>query len=115
MVNAKRLYAYGVLGVALALLLWGAASILRLVLRAVGAAGDSRDLIGADVARDELSLAVALVLVALPVFAVHLWLIRRMMGESPAAAADERASTVRSAYFFLSLTATATIAVLHLY
>ena len=69
MLNAKRLYLYGVLGVALAILLWGATSIFRLALRAMGAAAGSRDAVGADVARDELSLAVALVLVAVPVLA----------------------------------------------
>ena len=49
MLNAKRLYLYGVLGVALAILLWGATSIFRLALRAMGAAAGSRDAVGADV------------------------------------------------------------------
>ena len=115
MLNAKRLYLYGVLGVALAILLWGVTSIFRLALQAIGAAAGSGDAVGADVARDELSLAVALVLVAVPVLAVHLWLIRRTVVESPGAAADERASTIRAAYFCLVLTITGAIAVLQLY
>ena len=115
MVNAKRFYVYGVTAVALGLLLWGSTSILGLALRAAGVAAGPSGAVDAEVARDELSLAVALVLVALPVFAVHLWLIRRMLGESPQAAAEERASKVRSVYFFLVLTITGAIAVVQLY
>jgi hypothetical protein len=115
MVNAKRLYVYSVLGAALVLLLWGLTSILRWAGRAVAAALGSRDVIGADVALDELSLAIALVVVALPIWLVHFWLAQQPLRRAPAVAADERASPARATYFFLVLTITGGMALLQSY
>lgn len=115
MVNAKRLYVYGVLGAALVLLLWGLTSILQWAGRSVAAALGSRDVVGADVALDELSLAIALVVVALPIWLVHFWLAQQPLGRAPDMAADERASPARATYFFLVLTIAGGMALLQLY
>ncbi|MEX1294925.1 MAG: DUF5671 domain-containing protein [Candidatus Limnocylindrales bacterium] len=115
MVTAKRLYLYGVMGVALVPLLWGTWSILRLLARALGATADDREAIGADVALDELSLAVALVMVALPVWLIHVVVVQRSLRSSPATAADELASPARATYFFLVLMITGAVALLSLY
>ena len=115
MVNAKRLYVYGVLGAALVLLLWGLTSILEWAGRALAAALGSRDVVGADVALDELSLAIALVVVALPIWLVHFWLAQQPLGRAPDVAAEERASPARATYFFLVLTIAGGMALLQLY
>ena len=115
MLTVKRLYLYGVLGAALVPLLWGLSNLLWLTLRGAAAALDSREVVGADVIRDELSAAVALVVVALPIWALHLWLVRRSLRGSPEAVAEERACSARSTYFFLVLIATGIVACLHLF
>jgi hypothetical protein len=113
--NAKRLYVYGVMGVALVALLWGLASVLRIIGRNVAATAGSREAVGAEGALDELSLALALILVALPVWLIHAWLAQRPLSGSPAQARDERASPARATYFFLVLTVAGGAALLQLY
>jgi hypothetical protein len=115
MTTAKRLYLYGVMGAALVPLLWGLTSLLRLLVRAAAASIGSREMVGADVIRDDLSLALALVLVAVPIWLVHAWLVRRSMSGSGEAAVDERSSGPRSAYFFVVLVITGSVATLQLY
>ena len=115
MVNAKRLYVYGVLGAALVLVLWGLTSILQWAGRSIAAAIGSRDVVGADVALDQLSLAIALVVVAAPIWAVHFWLAQQPLKGAPEVAADERASPARATYFYLVLTIAGGIALLQLY
>ena len=115
MANAKRLYVYGVMGAALVPLLWGLTSVLRLTVRWVAATVGSRDVVGAEVALDELSLALALVIVAVPVWLIHVWLAQRPLAGSTQQALDERASPARATYFFLVLTIAGGIALLQLY
>lgn len=106
MLTVKRLYLYGVLGVSLVLLLWGLTDLLRFVLDEVAQAMGSRPAFGGSFAREELSRAVALVIVAGAIFTVHLALVRRTLRGSPAEVADERASASRATYFFLVLIGT---------
>jgi hypothetical protein len=116
MVTAKRLYLYGVLGAALVPLLWGLSDLLQLAIRGAAGVVGSRDIIGAELVREDLSLALALVVVALPIWLVHLWLVRRLTsGPSNSAADDERASAARATYFFLVLAATSLVAALRLF
>ena len=109
MQTVKRLYLYGVLGVALALLLWGLTDLLRFALDQVaGAVGTSPALDGR-FAGEELSRAVALVIVAGSIFTVHLALVRQGLRGLTGAVADERASVARSTYFFLALAGTGAV------
>ena len=111
MITAKRLYLYGVLGAALVPLLLGLTDLLRLALRGVAGVVGRRDIIGAEMVREDLSWALALVVVALPIWIVHVWLVRRLTsGSSSSAANDERASAARATYFFLVLAATGIVA-----
>ena len=78
------------------------------------ALGQVVDLLGATViagessGREQLSLAIALVVVGAPVFAIHWWLINRGWGGVDAAAADDRRSAIRA--FHMALVASVSIA-----
>ena len=109
MQTVKRLYLYGVLGVALALLLWGLTDLLRFALDQVARAVGTSPALGGRFAGEELSRAVALVMVAGSIFSVHLALIRQGLRGLTGAVADERASVARSTYFFLALAGTGTV------
>ena len=106
MLTVKRLYLYGVMGIALTLLLWGLTDLVRFVLGELAQAVGSNPAFGGRFEREELSRAVALVLVAGSIFGVHLALVRRSLQGSPAEIADERASASRATYFFLVLIGT---------
>ncbi len=106
MLTIKRLYLYGVLGVAMVLLLWGLTDLVRFALDGIHRAVGSNPALGGSFAGEELSRAVALVLVAGSIVAVHLALIRRSLRGAPAEVADERASASRSTYFFFLLAGT---------
>ncbi|MFO7530956.1 MAG: DUF5671 domain-containing protein, partial [Candidatus Limnocylindrales bacterium] len=108
MQTVKRLYLYGVLGVALVLLLWGLSDLLRFGLDQVARAAGADPAFAGRLAREDLSRAVALVIVAGSIFAVHLALIRQSLRGPKAAVVDERASVARSTYFFLVLAGTGT-------
>ena len=93
MQSAKRIYLYGILGIALVPLLWGLSDLLRFAFDQLGSAlGVSPAFMGS-FAREELSRALALVLVAGGIVVVHLALLRSLVGRSRADAADERAAT----------------------
>ena len=109
MLTMKRLYLYGVLGVALVLLLWGLTDLVRFALEQLSRALGTSPAFGDRLGREELSLAVALVLVAGSIFGVHLAFIRRSLRGDPADVADERASASRSTYFFLVLLGTGAV------
>jgi hypothetical protein len=108
MLTLKRIYLYSVLGIALAVMLLGLSDILRIAFERVGYAMAERSYIGFDM-RGELSWALALVIVSVPVFAVHLLLVRRSLQGPIAVVADERACSARATYFFLVLVATAAL------
>ena len=79
MLTVKRLYLYGVLGVALVPLLVGLTDLIRLVVEGLADAAGVRALGGAALAREELSWALALVVVAVPILSLHAWLLQRSM------------------------------------
>ncbi len=106
MLTIKRLYLYAVLGVSLALLLWGLADLMRFALEAVVGATGSRPALGDSYAREELSRALALVVVGGSIFGLHLAFVRRTLRGDPAMVADERACASRATYFFLLLVGT---------
>lgn len=108
MLTLKRIYLYSVLGIALAVLLLGLNDILRIAFERVGYAMAERSYIGFDM-RGELSWALALVIVSVPVFVLHLLLVRRSLQGPVDVAADERACSARSTYFFLVLVVTAVV------
>ncbi len=109
MQTAKRIYLYGILGIALVPLLWGLSDLLRFAFDQLGGAlGVSPAFMGS-FAREELSRALALVLVAGGIVLVHLALLRSLVGHSRADAADERAATSRAVYFFLVLVGTGAV------
>ena len=106
MQSAKRIYLYGILGIALVPLLWGLSDLLRFAFDQFGGIlGFSPAFMGS-FAREELSRALALVLVAGGIVVVHLALLRGLVGRSPVDAADERAATSRAVYFFAVLAGT---------
>ncbi len=115
MLTMKRIYLYGVLGASLVPLLMGLTELLRLLIRAVADGMRSGALGGAQFVREDLSWALALVVVALPIWAVHLWLVRRSMSLSPTVAADERASAARATYFFLVLAVSGIVSFVYLF
>jgi hypothetical protein len=96
MLTLKRLYLYSVLGVALVLLLRGLTDLTRLGFERLGDALGARSYIGEEFLRADLSWALALVIVATPIWVVHLWLVRRTLRGPAAAVTDEQGSwTVR--------------------
>jgi hypothetical protein len=110
MITAKRLYLYGVLGVALLPLLLGLGVLVQLFLAPLVELAGVHALPGSRLAREELSWALALVVVAGPIWALHAWLLIRTMRVSPVAEAEERASAARATYFFVVLAVTLAVA-----
>jgi hypothetical protein len=108
MLTLKRTYLYAVLGIALAVMLIGLTDIARVALERAADVFRSRSYVS-DAMRTELSWALALVIVATPVFLVHLGLVRRTLHGPATAVADERACASRATYFFIVLIATGVI------
>ena len=106
MLTVKRLYIYGVMGVALVPLLVGLTDLARLLLEALTELAGVQTSSGSRLAREDLSRALALVATAAPIWAVHLWLLRRSFRGPEANVEDERASAARATYFFLVLVVT---------
>jgi hypothetical protein len=105
MATAKRLYLYLVSGVALGLLLAAGSIFVGLLLDRLGldasavVSGPASD----SAARESLALAIAFVVVGLPLWLFHWALVERMVvGNGPAAAA-ERQSILRAVYFGIVL------------
>lgn len=109
MLTLKRTYLYAVLGIALAAMLIGLTDVVHVAFDRAGDMVGSRSYVSEDM-RAELSWALALVIVSVPVFLVHLVLIRRSLRGPAAAVADERASASRATYFFIVLIVTAIVA-----
>ncbi len=103
MAIARRLYLYLVAAIALAVWATGTVRLLRTLFFAVweflaqpATAGDP------EAFRRQLSLSVALLVVAFPIWAVHWWLLQRGIVADPA----ERRSALRSLFFTLVLLVT---------
>ena len=109
MLTLKRTYLYAVLGIALAVMLIGLSDVARVALERAGDVFGSRSYLSEDM-RTEFSWALALVIVAAPVFLVHLGLVRRTLRGPTATVEDERACASRATYFFIVLIATGAVA-----
>lgn len=106
MVTVKRLYLYSVLGVSLILLLWGLTDLVRFALDEVARPFGVGPAVAGSFAREELSRAIALALVAGGIFGVHLAIVRSLLQGTRSRVADERASATRATYVFLVLMGT---------
>ena len=95
--TVRRIYLYAMSAVSLGVLIYGLQVLLTVVLHAIGLRG------GVPVFGDEfgdrqaLSLAIALVGVGLPVWAIHWWLVERGVRRS-SGAEEERRSGIRAFY-----------------
>ncbi|MBX6341084.1 MAG: hypothetical protein IRY97_01395, partial [Thermomicrobiaceae bacterium] len=108
----RRLYTYFIVAVSLAVLSVGVANLIRLALEQVWPAGGaSLGPADSEALRRQLSLYVALVVVALPIWAVHWWLAQRARGRPEAAGEEERCSPLRSLYLTLGLAAPLAVAI----
>jgi hypothetical protein len=96
---ARRLYLYGVSAIALTLLCLGAVNLLGLVLDQV--AGTAPLVGGFD--REGLAVALALLLVGLPLWLVHWWLVERSVRRATPAGEADRRSDLRG--FYLAMVA----------
>ena len=109
---AKRLYLYTVAAVSLLVLSIGVYNLLALVL------GEVADALGASLigggqgtGREQVSLAIALVAVGAPVFAIHWTLVGRGWRGTGPGAVDDRFSSIRAAYLGLAASVALALAV----
>ena len=102
MQTVRRLYLYLMSGIALAVLLVGLNILLSVVLHALGI-GRGESLSGNDGDREALSLAAALIVVGLLVWAVHWLLIERSLRADNPNRDAERAAAERALYLTLLL------------
>ncbi len=106
--TARRLYLYAIAAISLLVLAFGLYSLAAVAL------GEIADAIGASIiggdsaGREQLSLAIALVVGGAPVFAIHWWLVARGWHGGGEAAADDRRSPIRA--FHMGLVATVALA-----
>ena len=105
---AKRLYLYGVSAISLLILAIGLYLLVAVVLGELGDAFGASVIGSGATGREQISLAIALVLVAGPVFAIHWWLIGRGLRGTDEAAVDDRRSGLRA--FHLGFVATVALA-----
>ena len=103
MQTARRLYMYLMSGVSLGVLLVGLSSLLTVTLHAAGigrgelAGGTTGD-------REQLSLAIALIVVGLIVWTIHWLLVERSLRGNQPGREQERRSAVRALYLTVVLT-----------
>ncbi|MEO5918665.1 MAG: DUF5671 domain-containing protein, partial [Candidatus Limnocylindrales bacterium] len=101
----RRIYLYVMSGVALAVVAIGVSTLLEVFLDALGLThGPSYS--GGSGSREQLSLAIALVLVGFPVWAIHWWFVQRGLDERRGDTESERGSAVRALYFSIVLAVT---------
>jgi hypothetical protein len=106
MATVRRLYLYIVTAIGLGLLLQGGATMLRILLEAAGVphgAISVYEIPSPTADKEALSLAVAFVIVGLPVWLIHWGFIERLACRGDAAGAEERGSIIRSIFFLLAL------------
>jgi hypothetical protein len=110
MITLRRIYLYTVLAVLLVPVLVGMGDLLEVLFDRLAEASGKRAVVRFDETRGDLSLALALLIVATPLWGLHAWLLRRSTHGSPDATRDERASPVRSSYFLVVLLVTLIVA-----
>ncbi len=101
---ARRLYLYAIAAISLLVLAFGLYSLVAVALGEIADAIVATVIAGDSSGREQLSLAIALVVVGAPVFAIHWWLVGRGWLGSGEAAADDRRSAIRA--FHMGLVAT---------
>ena len=104
----KRLYLYGVSAISLLVLAAGTVNLVAVAIGGIADALGTTVIAGESSGREQLSLAIALVLVGAPIFAIHWWLVVRGWRGTDEAAADDRRSAIRA--FHMALVATVAIA-----
>ena len=107
--TAKRLYVYAVSTISLLVLCIGLYNLLAVAIGEIADALGATVIGGESSGREQLSLAIALILVGAPVFAVHWWLVGRGWRGMDEAAADDRHSAIRA--FHMALVATVALSV----
>jgi len=112
MLTVRRLYLYAMSGITLAVLGSGLAILLEVLFDQLGLG--RADLLGgfADADRQRLSLAAALVGVALPFWAVHWYLVGRSLRSGAEGAEAERRAPIRALYLAVVLLVAAFIVAL---
>ena len=106
MSTVRRLYLYGVSAIALWLVCLGVFQLLRLALEQVAGAVP----LGAGFDRESLAVALALVLVGLPLWLLHWWLVERSVRRATPEGDADRRSVMRA--FYLAVVAAVAVAVL---
>lgn len=101
MQTVRRIYIYLIVAVSLGALAVGLGNLLRLALEQLW--GPPALHVTGNLVREQLSLNIALTLVALPFWVVHWWLAERALSQPGAAGEEERRSAVRAAYLTLGL------------
>ncbi len=103
MQTARRLYVYLLSGISLGVLVTGVSMLLTVLLQSVGLSFGGPPLGGGDVTGQQLTLALALTVVSLPVWLIH-WLVAERSVRAGRPDADvERSSSVRGLYFAIAM------------
>jgi hypothetical protein len=105
MQTARRLYVYLLSAISLGVLSTGIWLVLRVLLDSLGI-GQGTPIGGSGTDREQLSLALALIGVGLPVWGAHWWLAERGLRPGAAHQDEERGSTIRALYLSLVLAVT---------
>ncbi|MEO8463192.1 MAG: DUF5671 domain-containing protein [Chloroflexota bacterium] len=98
----RRIYLYAMSGVALAVVAVGLSTLLEVLLDALGLTHGPANY-GGSGSREQLSLAIALVLAGFPVWAIHWWVVQRGLDPRREDTEAERGSAVRALYFSIVL------------
>ena len=108
MATAKRLYLYVVSATGLGMAIFGAVSMLHLLLNKIGVGPQSSaaSSLTSNADKDQLSVAIAVGVVGLALWLIHWAIAERMVRGSSEVAAAERASIVRSVYFAVVMAVT---------
>jgi hypothetical protein len=105
MQTARRLYVYLLSAVSLGVLSTGIWLVLHVLLDTLGI-GQGTPIGGSGTDREQLSLALALIGVGLPVWGVHWWLAERGLRLGATHGDEERGSTIRALYLSVVLAVT---------
>jgi hypothetical protein len=102
---ARRLYVYLITAASLTALAIGLTNLLELLFQRIGESLTGADVLSGDpdTVRDQVSLHLALIVVALPIWLLHWWLAERELRRQPAVAEPERRSAVRALYLAAAL------------
>jgi len=100
----KRLYLYAVSAISLLVLAIGVYNLVAVAFGEIAVALNAGVIGGTSTGREQVSLAISLVVVGSPIFAVHWWLVQRSWRGTDEAARAERRSAIRT--FHLGLVTT---------